>query len=156
MWFPHKTPSLSSFKGCLLDFERILGLRGSEHGYCLDSVPVGDPQTAGTSENLLLWLQKTKTSTLPQIYAVTGGCARGKTGRRCKITMSLTVWCSVRRPIPEVPFASSAMEQTRPVFRYAEPLGTVHTIPILCTIQPISTRLSDIDQRSWANNEGGY
>ena len=35
------------------------------------------------------------------IYAVTGGCARGKTGRKRKMTTRLTVWCSVRRAIPE-------------------------------------------------------
>jgi len=58
--------------------------------------------------------------------------------------------------MPEMAFAPSAMEQTRAVFRSAEPLGIVQTIHILCTKQPISARPSDIDLRSWANNEGVY
>jgi hypothetical protein len=59
IWFPYKIPGPSSFKGSLSDFEH-LSLSGSEHGYSLDSIPVGIPQTAGTPESLHI-PQKIKT-----------------------------------------------------------------------------------------------
>jgi len=57
MRFPDNTPMLWSFKSRPLG-SRLHEVHGSEHGHFLDSVPVGAPQTAGTSENLLLWLKK--------------------------------------------------------------------------------------------------
>ena len=66
----------------------------------------------------------------------------------------------IRTPLPFsaqgfAAFEPSAPEQTRAVFRSAEPLGIVQTIYILCTKQAIFAQLSDTDLRSWANNESG-
>ncbi len=58
--------------------------------------------------------------------------------------------------MPEMAFAPSAIEQTRAVFGSAEPPEIVQTIHILCTKQAILAQPSDIDLRSWANNEGVY
>ncbi len=67
----------------------------------------------------------------------------------------------IRTPLPFsaqgfAAFEPSAIEQTRAVFRSTEPRGIVQTIYILCTKQAIFAQLSDIDLRSWANNEGVY
>ena len=84
IWFPYKTPSLSSFKGSLSDFEH-LGLRGSEHGHFLDSVPVGAPQIAGTSENVLLWLQKQVYHRHSESTRRQADSQEKKCARRCKM-----------------------------------------------------------------------
>jgi len=131
IWFPYKTPSLSSFKGCLLDFEH-LGLRGSEHGYSLDSVPVGAPQNGGHVGEPSPLAAKNKDINATANVPLDRWMCKGRTGRKRKMTTRLTAWCSVRRPIPEVAFTSSAMEQTRAVFRSAEPVRTVQSIRIMC------------------------
>jgi len=61
---------------------------------CSDSVPVGAPQTAGTSEKTSPLAPRTKISTLPEVYSLTGEFSIEKCARKCKMTCALL--CSNR------------------------------------------------------------